>query len=157
MNISIATVNKNNVGCQHLSIANVGVRHKTIFVSDLLGEKIKEARKRKGFTLKSLGEKIGRSHATLSQIENSVHKPEKATLIALAKELDNNFGEEWLDEYLLGNETVPSKKEIIENASVEEIFTLKFGNKRNRRTREEILKLRKLAERQLEQMLDLDE
>lgn len=140
-----------------MSITNVGIRHKTIFVSELLGEKIKKARNRKGFTLKILGEKIGRSHATLSQIENSVHQPEKATLIALAKELDDNFGEKWLDEYLIGNDAAPSKKEIIENSSIEEIFTLKFGNKKNKRTREEILKLRRLAEQKLEQMLDLDE
>lgn len=120
----------------------------------VLGEKIKKARKNKGYTLKELGEIIDISHAALSQIENDKNNVSKKTLIALAKTLGNNFGETWLDEYMNGTLAAPSKKEIIEDASVEEIFTLKFGGKNTRRSTADIIKMKKLLDREIEKMIN---
>jgi len=102
--------------------------------------------------LKQLGKMIGRSHASLSQIENAVHVPERATLIALAKALESNFGELWLDEFLEGNQGAPSKEEIVEDMSVREFVTLKFGGKEVRRTRKEVDALVTLLDAEVERI-----
>lgn len=66
-----------------------------------IGERIKKVRKEKKVTLKDLEKKIGVSNSALSQIETGVTKsPERQTLIALARELKDNFGETWLNDYL---------------------------------------------------------
>jgi transcriptional regulator with XRE-family HTH domain len=64
-----------------------------------IGLRIKFIRKQRGLTLKQLGERIGRTYTALSKIENGINQPEKATLIALAKELKSSFGEKWLKEF----------------------------------------------------------
>lgn len=102
----------------------------------MLGEKIRKARKNKGFTLKELAEKINVTHSALSQIENEKNEASKKTLIALAKELNDNFGEAWLDEHLvknLNNDT----NQIDERF---EIMSLKFDNlKGNKKVKAEVL------------------
>lgn len=69
-------------------------------MSDSLGAKIKKARKDKGFTLKHLEKRIGWSHSLLSRIESNKRQPEDATLLALAKELNNDFDLDWLKQAL---------------------------------------------------------
>lgn len=144
--------NQNNVGYQHLSSQNVDYQHKNIFVSETLGGKIRQARKQNGLSLKDLGARIGRSHATLSQIENDKHDTEKATLIALAKELNDGFGEEWLNEFLNGNDSAPNKSEIVRDMTAEEFISLKFPEKKKRRSKTELDMLTKMMDAEIEKM-----
>lgn len=88
--------------------------------------------------MKQLGDKIGLTHSSLSQIENEVTNASKKTLIALAKALGDNFGESWLDEYINAEETPKSKKEIAQEMSIEEYLSLKFEGKDVRRSKEKI-------------------
>lgn len=120
----------------------------------MIGDKIKIARKAKGLTLKVLGEKIGRTHSALSQIENGIYAPEKQTLIALARILNDNFGESWLDEYLSEKSVIPNKREIIEESSPSEIISLKFGGKNTRRSKTEAEELRRLLDAEIARMKD---
>jgi transcriptional regulator with XRE-family HTH domain len=136
-----------------LTICQVEKLLLTLFIF-VFGEKLKIARKNKGFTLKELGSQVGLTHSALSQIENNKNDVSKKTKIALAKALGDNFGESWLDEHISGTETPKSKKEIIEESSIEEIFSIKFGGGAGRKSKEDILRLKKLMDRKLEQMLD---
>ncbi|OLE54200.1 MAG: hypothetical protein AUG51_09420 [Acidobacteria bacterium 13_1_20CM_3_53_8] len=72
-----------------------------------MGERIREVRRsRKGkdgkrLTLVELAERIGTSQPALSMIENGATKePYPATLVALARELNSDFGEPWLRRHL---------------------------------------------------------
>jgi transcriptional regulator with XRE-family HTH domain len=118
-----------------------------------LGSKIRDARKRKKITQGRLGVILGgMTHAAISQIENDVTVPSKRTLILLAKELDDSFGESWLEEYLTGANR-PSREEIIEQATPEEIFGIGFGGRQTvRRSKSELLRIRALANKQLAEM-----
>lgn len=117
-----------------------------------LGEKIREIRKRRGFTLKELGELVGVEHSSISRIENGKTEPANKTLIALAKALNDNFGEAWLDEHLKGNEPPLSKKEVAEEMSASELISLKFGGKTTRRSRKEAEMLAKLLDAEVERI-----
>src|SRR2546423_12422886 len=61
---------------------------------DALGSRVEVARLRKGFTQKELGERVGGlSHAAISKIESGATKdPGKATLVGLARGLQDDFG-----------------------------------------------------------------
>jgi transcriptional regulator with XRE-family HTH domain len=148
---------QHNVGCQHLSSGECWSATNTRTVSISLGKRIKDARQRKKLTLKAVGTQIGRSHATLSQIENDVHQPEKATLIALAKVLEDNFGESWLDEHIAKGEAAPSKKEIVEDMTVREFVSLKFGGKKTRRSPAEIDMLTQLLDAEIQRIKEEEE
>lgn len=116
----------------YLSIGKVCVLHLLLSV---LGENIRTARKYRGFTLKELAEKIGVTQPTLSRIENS-ETGAKNTLIALAKELQDNFGEPWLDEFIdTSAQKGLSRREILEDTSVAELVSLKFGGATNETAR----------------------
>jgi transcriptional regulator with XRE-family HTH domain len=120
----------------------------------VFGEKVKIARKNKGFTMEQLAGLIDVSQSALSKLESGKSLPMRKTKIALAKALGDNFGEPELDQYINESETPKSKKEIIEESSVEEIFSIKFGGGSTRRTKEEILRLKRLLDRKMEQMID---
>jgi transcriptional regulator with XRE-family HTH domain len=65
------------------------------------GKRVRQARERKGLSLKELGERLGgMSYSTLSKIENGGSTSER-TKIALARELNDDFGEDWLRDYLI--------------------------------------------------------
>jgi transcriptional regulator with XRE-family HTH domain len=116
----------------------------------VLGEKIRKVRKHRGFTLVELAEKIGATHGTLSGIETGRTQAGKKILIALARELHDNFGEAWLDEYINRTDRpAQSRKEILESATVEEIVSLKFGGGNTRRTKAELLALAKILDDEL--------
>lgn len=123
---------------------------KNIVVNDL-GKKIKTARKAQGLSLQILGERIGRTHSALSQIETGKKQPEKTTLILLAKELNDDFGEPDLAKHLTG-ENRPSREEIISGASAEEIWTLKFNGGGGKYSKAEMLKLKMLMDKELEEI-----
>jgi len=57
-----------------------------------LGEKIKELRLRKHYTLRQVAGKTGLSIGLLSQVENNAVSPPVATLLRIAKALDVNIG-----------------------------------------------------------------
>lgn len=139
---------QNNVSAYILSRDNVST-DKNIFV---LGEKIRNARKKKGFTLKELGARINLTHSALSLIENNKNDAARKTLIALAKELNDNFGEFWLNEYLVENTSAPSKKELIEDMTVREFVSLKFGGKQTRKSRKELEMLTHLLDAEIERI-----
>lgn len=120
-----------------------------------LGEKVKKAREDAGLTLEGLGEAIGKSKQAIYKIENNQFKSIdkiKSTLILLAKELNNDFGESWLTKYL--NEAIPSKKEIIKETSPEEYFSLRNDGETTERQKEDALRLLELAQNKLRQMED---
>lgn len=85
-----------------------------------IGQRIRETRKRtpgpdgKPLTLEELGARIGTSHAALSMIERGITKePYPHTLVALARELNSDFGEAWLREYVRPNNGAPRDDERI--------------------------------------------
>ncbi len=121
-----------------------------------IGEKIRKARKARGLTQEVLGELVGITHSAVSQIENNKNDISKKTLIALAKVLNDNFGESWLDEYLSDNEPPLSKQDIVKDMSVREFVELKssltFGGKQKRRSKAELEMLTKLLEAEFERM-----
>lgn len=119
----------------------------------MLSKSIKEARRKKGLTLKELGEQIGVSHAALSLIENGKSQPTRRTLMALARVLDNDFGLDWLKEYLAAETKAgPTKKELAEEMSVTEFISLKVGGSSIRRAHPELDMLTKLLEKELEKL-----
>ena len=120
----------------------------------MFAEKLKIARKNKGFTQTELSEMIGIKQASYSSLENGKTLPMRTTKIALAKALGDNFGESDLDQYINETETPKSKKEIIEESSVEEIFSLRFGGGTSRRSKEDILKLKRLLDKEMERMVN---
>ncbi len=125
-----------------------------------LGEKVKIARENVGLTQPALGKIIGKTKQAISLIEkddfSSVERI-KSTLILLAKALNSNFGESWLDEYLDGNQAMPSKREIIEKATPEEIVGIKYGGGATvRRSKSEIERLRNLLNKKLKEMENED-
>lgn len=129
-------------------------------ITQSLGERIKIARKRKKLTLKQLGSRIGRTDAALSQIENSVTQPERATLIALARELEDDFGDAELTNFAQSTAN-ESKDTNIEDLSVEEFISLKFGigkpEKLTKRRKDELMDLAKILDKALEEVAFDDE
>jgi transcriptional regulator with XRE-family HTH domain len=123
----------------------------------VFGERIKIARKRKGLTLKELGDRVGLTHSALSKIENDKNDVSRKTLIRLAVELNDNFGQEWLDEEIAKGEAAPSKKEIVEDMTVREFVSLKFGGKKTRRSQEEINMLSKLLDAEIQRIKEEEE
>lgn len=65
-----------------------------------LGGKIRKAREDAGLNQIDLAAKVGRTQSALSQIERDTVKPDRATLILLSRELNEDFGLAWLSEYL---------------------------------------------------------
>lgn len=74
-----------------------------------IGERIRLARLNAhggmGLTQAALAKLIGIKQASLSQIEGGISDPRKTTLIALARALNDDLGEEWLKEYVVQPET----------------------------------------------------
>lgn len=66
----------------------------------VIGDKIKEARKSKKLSQATVAKAIGLTQAALSEFETGKSVPRGSTLILFARYFDNNFGEEWLNEYL---------------------------------------------------------
>jgi len=67
-----------------------------------LGGKIRAARKQAGLSAETLGKRIGIAHQSLTEIERNETKPERRTLILLAQELGDTFGEAWLRAHVKG-------------------------------------------------------
>lgn len=67
---------------------------------DTLGGKIRAARKKKSISAEALGKKIGIKHQSLTAIERNKVEPEARTLILLAQELREDFGQPWLREHI---------------------------------------------------------
>lgn len=118
----------------------------------MLGERIKQARKNKGYTLVQLGDLIGISQPSLSAIESGKSIPMRKTQIALAKTLGDNFGEDWLDEYINADESPKSKKEIAQEMSVKEFLSLKFEGKNIKRSKKELEALSTLLDAEIERI-----
>lgn len=53
-----------------------------------VGNRIREERKKKRFSQKELGEKIGVKHNTISQYENATNAPEQDSLFKIARALN---------------------------------------------------------------------
>jgi SOS-response transcriptional repressor LexA len=70
--------------------------------SPSVGQKIRNARQSTGLTLEDVGQQIGISAQALSAIERGSANPSKQTLISLARVLENDFGELWLNSYEAG-------------------------------------------------------
>lgn len=119
-----------------------------------IGKRIKNARNLVGLSQSALASAIGIAQPSLSQIEGDLTKPERVTLIALAKALNNDFGESWLAKHLSGNQAVPSKREIIKETSPEEYLSLRSDGETTERQRAEAMKLLKAAQKKLKQMED---
>lgn len=118
----------------------------------MLGERIKIARKAKGFTQGDVAKATGViTQAALSKIEKGTVEPQRKTLIALARLLGSNFGEKWLDKEIAksGTPEIPSKKEVVEAMSVSEFLSLKFGGKQVRRSKTEAEMLAKLLDAEI--------
>ena len=144
--------NQNNVIYHNLSREHCDKSQENIIVSEI-GSKIKEVREARGFTLQELAALAGEmNHGTLSKIENGINNPSKRTLIAIAKALNDNFGESWLDGHLTQNDSAPSRKEIIKDMSAKEFISLKFGGRNPRRSKTDLDMLTKLLDAEIERM-----
>ena len=122
-----------------------------------IGDKIKELREGLKLSPQELADISDLDRTTILKIEDGTNNPAKRTKLALAKALGNNLGDSSFDKYLSGTEKPKSKREIIEESSVEEIFSIKFGGGAARRSKEEILKLKRLVDRKMEEMIDESE
>lgn len=56
-------------------------------VAQLFGERLREVRKKRGETVRSLGTLAGMSHAYVSELENGVKTPSLAVIVRLASAL----------------------------------------------------------------------
>lgn len=97
----------------------------------------------------------------MSKIEKGQSEsPDPSNLISLAKALNNNFDEPSLDKYLNGNEAQPSRKDIIEKASIDEILSIKFPKVAGRmpqRSKAEMAELKKKLDAQYRKMKEEEE
>ena len=73
------------------------------------GEKIKSARKAKGFTQKELADKIGAKHNSVSDWENDKNKPDMDTLESICGVLDIT------PSYIMGTKTDEEYGNIVGN------------------------------------------
>ncbi len=121
-----------------------------------IGKRIKKVRQDLELTQEQVAKMVGFSRQALSKIEKGISEsPDPSNLISLAKALNNNFDELWLDEYLTENEGRPNKREIIENATPEEIVGIKFGGGATKmRSKDEIERLKMLLDKKLAEMKD---
>src|SRR5699024_6377375 len=71
-----------------MQLAKLGGKKKMKDLSKFVGSKIREYRKRKGFTQEVLGNKIGVKANTVSAYERGVISPEQDMLFALSEVLD---------------------------------------------------------------------
>lgn len=86
-------------------------------MTNLLGGKIKELRKKKGLTLEQLAEKIGSGKSYVWEVENKgVKRPSAEKLSLIAKALDVTT------DYLIDNEQVD-----ITDSQEKEVFYRKLG------------------------------
>lgn len=119
---------------------------------------MKAGRKRLGLTMLELGERIGRDQSTISRIEKGA-RAEKATLIALGRELNDDFGEVWLRESLSQTGDKFGDVKEIENLSVEELLGLKMsiGDAQGlpKVRQKELLEMAKSLDRAVERELEL--
>lgn len=115
-----------------------------------LGEKIKSARKAAGLTLKDLEAKTQIANSTISRIENGKTTPERKTVIALSQALNDSFGISWLEEHLSSDEPAPSRREVAQEISVEELISLKFGGDADNRSRQDMRALARLLDAEIE-------
>lgn len=85
-------------------------------------------------TLKEVGQQIGVTHAALSKIENARSQPSRQTLIALAKLLEDDFGIDWLADFVpkrVGTRTSDPQnqhaafKKLIKSLRLEKAFNYK--------------------------------
>lgn len=99
-----------------------------------------------------LAELVEIKQASLSAIENGKSEPMQKTLIGLAKALDDNFGEPWLDEHLAGNDAPKSRREIAEEMSATEWLSLKFPGRPTKQTKAQAEALAKLLDAEVERI-----
>lgn len=119
----------------------------------MLGERIKNARKKRGLTQVELAKMAGIEQASLSRIEREVGEPLRKTLIAIGRALGDDFGLDWVREGMTeSGPSPPTKKELAEEMSVREFISLKFGGKEIRRSREELDMLTKLLDAEVERI-----
>jgi transcriptional regulator with XRE-family HTH domain len=91
--------------------------------SPIVGQRIRVVRKSTGLTLEALGQRIGVSNQALSSIETGKTNASRQTLINLARELKNNFGENWLTKYA----EIPDPHTYVEIVSTPNSGKYKFG------------------------------
>lgn len=65
-----------------------------------IGDRIKAVREKKGLSQKALADKIGIKQPSLSEIEKNKSVPREATLLALARALNDDLGEAWITDRL---------------------------------------------------------
>lgn len=74
--------------------------------------RIREARKAKGLTMKVLGQKIGVAESTVSMYENGKREPDHATLIKIANTLEVSV------DYLLCQTDEPQEKKEVQQSEI---------------------------------------
>ena len=112
----------------------------------MIGEKVRNARKQKGYSQVELAGIVGIAQASLSSIESGKTEPLKKTLIALAKALGDNFGDSSLETFATGEAQPPSKREIARELSVEQLVSLKFGGSGETRSKADMRALARMLD-----------
>mgnify|MGYP002397508639 CR=1 FL=1 len=119
----------------------------------MLGKRIKESRKRKGFSQSELANLVDVKQASLSRIESGKVEPMRKTLIAIAAALEDDFGLDWVREAIESTgPSPPSKKDIAEQMSFREFASLKFGGVEQARPSTEMDMLLKLLDKEVERI-----
>lgn len=114
-------------------------------------DRLKAARKAKGFTLVELGEMVRISQSSLSKLERGETLPMRKTKIALAKALGDNFGDSSLDDEINSADPRPrSRREIAKAMSAKEMVSLKFGGSGESPSRARARALAELLDAELE-------
>ena len=87
-----------------------------------LGERLKDLRKEKGYTLEQVAEKLNTTKVTISRYENNLREPKRETISQLAKLFNVST------DYILGrteNKATPDTTSTFESLLVENYSSLK--------------------------------
>lgn len=118
----------------------------------MLKDKVRLARKAAGLTQKKLGEKVGITKQAISLIENgTTENPDKRTLKLIAQATNDNLGLPELNDSSI--ERSPNRQKIINSATANEIInSLKFNAGAGTYSREDIVKIKQLADKSLDEI-----
>ena len=102
-----------------------------------LGERLKDLRKEKGYTLEQVAEKLNTTKITISRYENNLREPKREAISQLAKLF--NVSTDYLHGHTNDKFTSENEAEKVEDIIVEEVHeeTISEDNKDNTEEKED--------------------
>jgi len=93
-------------------------------LTEFVGRRIKEERKKKGMTQKQLGEKIGVKHNTISTYEAGVNAPEQNAIFNIARALDVKVDDLFPDKHEKKNNELERALQMTEGLEIKDVAFL---------------------------------